>query len=50
MAHVEMEHLLVQEHEDTLALALDQYQDNRTWRYIEDILKINIIKVPRALI
>lgn len=39
--------LLVREDADTLSIALDRYDGDRTWRHIEHIPKVNVRKVKR---
>ena len=42
--------LLVREDEDTVTIALDRYDGDQLWRYIEHIPKVNITKLRRLAI
>jgi len=39
--------LLIRETKDTISLALDRYDGDGTWRYIEHIPKVNVRHVRR---
>lgn len=40
--------LLVQETEDSVSIALDEYLEDGTWRYIEHIPKVNILRMEKV--
>jgi hypothetical protein len=44
---IESAGLLVREDEESISLALDQYDADRTWRYIEHIPKVNVRKMKK---
>lgn len=39
--------LLVREDKESVSIALDHYTDDATWRYIEHIPKVNILRMRR---
>jgi len=47
---IESAGLLVHEDSDTVSIALDQYDADRTWRYIEHIPKVNILRMRRLTV
>lgn len=42
--------LLVREDEESISIALDEYKDDGTWRYIEHIPKVNVLRIRRVTI
>lgn len=40
--------LLVREDEESVSIALDQYSKDGTWRYIEHIPKVNVLRIKRV--
>jgi hypothetical protein len=44
---IESAGLLVREDEEFISLALDQYDADQTWRYIEHIPKVNVRDLKR---
>ena len=49
MPKVEIESagLLVREDEEFISLALDKYDGDQTWRYIEHIPKVNVRQIKK---
>lgn len=39
--------ILVREDKETVSIALDQYEAGGTWRYIEHIPRVNILRIRR---
>jgi hypothetical protein len=50
IARVEIESagLLVREDEQSISLALDRYDADKTWRYIEHIPKVNVLELRKV--
>ena len=42
--------LLVREDEESISIALDKYKDDGTWRYIEHIPKVNVLRIRRVTV
>ena len=47
---IESAGLLVREDQETISIALDQYDPDGTWRYIEHIPKVNTLYICRVKI
>ena len=44
---IESAGLLVREDKESVSLALDRYDEDKTWRYIEHIPKVNIMSIRK---
>lgn len=42
--------LLVREDEESVSIAMDSYVNDRTWRHIEHIPKVNILRIKRLTV
>ena len=42
--------LLIREDEESISIALDQYDGDGTWRYIEHIPKVNVRKIRKMTV
>lgn len=40
--------ILIRESETSYSIAMDQYDADRTWRYIEHIPKVNVLSIQRV--
>lgn len=42
--------LLVREDKESVSIALDHYDSDGTWRYIEHIPKVNVLRIRRVAV
>ena len=47
---IESAGLLIREDEEFISLALDRYENDHTWRYIEHIPKVNVRAVKKMVL